>query len=191
MDDIIAYCAKGKIWGTIDMTDSFFQTRIHPDDIHKTAVSTPLGAYEWTVMPMGFRNSPATQQRRVTNVLSAHIGKICHVHMDDIVIWSETLEEHEANVRTIMDTLKKARLYVNKKKMKLFAYKISFLGHIISQKGVEADPAKVSRILEWPQPRNVKQVQQFLGLVRYLSAFLPRLAAQTAILSKSLKSPLS
>jgi len=59
VDDILADCAKGKIWATFDMTDSFFQTPMHPDDIHKTAVSTPLGAYEWCVMPMGFRNSPA------------------------------------------------------------------------------------------------------------------------------------
>ena len=153
MDDIIADCAKGKIWGTIDMTDSFFQTRIHPDDIHKTAVSTPLGAYEWTVMPMGFRNSPATQQRCVTNVLSAHIGKICHVYMDDIVIWSQTLEEHEANVHTIMDALKEARLYVNKSFLPT-RYRSSVTLYL----KVEADRAKVSRILEWPQPRNVKQV---------------------------------
>ena len=55
--DILADCAKGKIWATIDMTDSFFQTRVHPDDIHLTVVTTPFGLYEWTVMPMGYRNA--------------------------------------------------------------------------------------------------------------------------------------
>ena len=69
IDDILADCAKGKIWATIDMTDSFFQTWMHPDDIHKTAVTTPFGLYEWTVMPMGFRNSPAIHQHRVTSAL--------------------------------------------------------------------------------------------------------------------------
>ena len=67
IDDILANCAKGKIWATIDMTDSFFQTYMHPDDIHKTALMTPFGLYKWMVMPMGFRNSPAIHQRRVTN----------------------------------------------------------------------------------------------------------------------------
>ena len=113
------------------MMDSFLQTRIHSDDIHKIAVSTPLGAYEWTVMPMGFRNSLPAQQCQVTDVLCVHLGKICHVYMDDIVIWSQSLEEHEANVRTVMKTLHTARLY-----MILFTYEISFLGHIISQKGI-------------------------------------------------------
>ena len=184
IDDILADCGKGKIWGTIDMTDSFFQTRIHPDDIHKTAVSTPLGAYEWLVMPMGFRNAPPAQQRRMTTALRKHIGVICHIYMDDIVIWSQTLEEHHINVRTIMNALHEARLYINKKKTNLFSYEINFLGHIISQRGIEADISKVSKILDWPRPQNVKQMQQFLGLVKYLKAFLPRLAVQSSILSK-------
>jgi len=67
INDILSDCACGKIWATIDMKDSFFQTCMHPDDIHKTAVTTPFGLYEWTVMPMDFRNSPAIHQRRVTN----------------------------------------------------------------------------------------------------------------------------
>ena len=62
VNDILTECARGKIWATIDMTDSFFQTPMHPDDIHKTAVMTPFGTYEWCVMPMGFRNSPSIHQ---------------------------------------------------------------------------------------------------------------------------------
>ena len=67
---------------------------MHPDDIHKTAVTTPFGLYEWTVMPMGFRNSPAIHQRRVTNALRDFIGKICHVYLDNIIIWSDSIDEH-------------------------------------------------------------------------------------------------
>src|ERR1700678_1895000 len=165
------------------MTDSFFQTRIYPDDIYKTAVTTPLGSYEWCVMPMGLRNSPPIHQRRVMTVLRKHIGKICHVYMDDIIIWSQTLEEHEKHVRIILQTLQDAGLHINKKKTNLFCYETSFLGHIISKNGIEADPSKVSKILDWPAPKNQKEVQQFLGLVKYLNAFLPRLAIQTSILS--------
>ena len=184
VDDILADCAKGKIWATIDMTDSFFQTRMHPDDIHKTAVTTPFGNYEWCVMPMGFRNSPAIHQRRVTNALRKYIGKICHIYLDDIVIWSDTLEEHIKNVRTIMEALRLAKLYVNKKKTNLFCSEIKFLGHKISQKGIEADGSKVDKILDWPVPKNTNEVRAFLGLVRYLNAFLPRLAVQSNILSR-------
>ena len=63
IDDILADCAKGRIWGKIDMTNSFFPTRMHPDHIKYTAVMTPWGAFEWTVMPMGFKNAPSTHQR--------------------------------------------------------------------------------------------------------------------------------
>ena len=102
IDDILADCAKGKIWATLDMTNSFFQTRMHPDDIPLTAVNTPWGLYEWLVMPMGIKNAPSIHQRRVTAALRPFIGKICHVYLDDIVIWSDNLEEHVKNVRTIL-----------------------------------------------------------------------------------------
>lgn len=69
VDDILADCAKGKIWSKMDMTNSFFQMHVHPDDIHLTAVTTPLGLYEWLVMPMGLHNSPAIHQCRMTTAL--------------------------------------------------------------------------------------------------------------------------
>ena len=94
ISDILADCAKGKIWGKLDMTNSFFQTRVHPDDVKYTAVTTPFGLFEWTVMPQGCRNAPSTHQRRMNNALRPYIGKICHVYLDDIIIWSQTLDEH-------------------------------------------------------------------------------------------------
>jgi len=105
VSDILTDCTRGKIWATIDMTDSFFQTPMHPDDIHKTAVTTPFGTYKWCVIPMGFRNSPSIHQHHVTNALCPFIGKICHIYLDDIIIWSDTIEEHIANVRKIMNAL--------------------------------------------------------------------------------------
>jgi len=98
VDDILADCAKGKIWATIDMTDSFFQTKVHPDDIHLTAVTTPFGLYEWTMMPMGYCNAPSIHQRRVTAALRKYLGKICHIYLDDIIVWSNDIVEHEKNV---------------------------------------------------------------------------------------------
>jgi len=159
IDEILSDCAKGKIWGKIDMTDSFFQTRMHPDHVKYTVVTTPHGAFEWLVMPMGFRNAPAIHQRRVSGALQKYIGKICHIYLDDIIIWSQTIEEHIANVRTIMSALRDAKLYVNRKKTELFCYTVDFLGHTISQKGIEADGKKVERILNWPRPKSATDVR--------------------------------
>ncbi|GLB45211.1 putative retrotransposable element tf2 155 kda protein type 1-like [Lyophyllum shimeji] len=184
VDDILHDCAKGKYFSTIDMTNSFFQTPMHPDHVHLTAVSTPFGLYEWLVMPMGLRNAPAIHQRRVSVALREYIGKICHVYLDDIVIYSQTLEEHHVNIRKILQALRDARLYVNPAKTHLYCTSINFLGHHISAAGIEADGRKVGRILAWPRPKTATEVRSFLGLVRYIAAFLPHLADHTDVLNE-------
>ena len=184
INKILTDCARGKIWATIDMTDSFFQMRVHPNNIHRTAVSTPFGTYEWCVMPMELWNSPAIHQQQVTGILRPFIRKICHIYLDNIIIWSDSIEEHIVNVRTIMNSLQEAGLHVNCKKTKLFCKEINFLGHHISQRGVEADKGKVARTLDWPVPKCAKDVWQFLGLVQYLNTFLLKLAMQSDILNR-------
>ena len=72
----------------MDMTNSFFQTQVHPNDIYLTVVRTPWGLYEWTIMLQGGCNVAATHQRQMTDALQELIGKICHVYLDDIIIWS-------------------------------------------------------------------------------------------------------
>ncbi|GAW05905.1 reverse transcriptase-RNase H-integrase [Lentinula edodes] len=153
------------------------------DSIKLTAITTPFGLYEWTVMPQGLKNSPAIHQRRVTSALRHLIGKICYVYVDDIIIWSKSLEEHIANVERVLLALRMARLYCNPKKCELFSFNVHFLGHSISAEGIAADDKKVERILDWPTPKTVKELQAFLGLVRYVAAFLPRLAELTDILT--------
>jgi hypothetical protein len=71
---------------------------MHPDSIALTAITTPFGLYEWMVMPMGLCNSPPIHQRRVANALWDLIGKVCHIYLDDIIIWSASVEEHEEHV---------------------------------------------------------------------------------------------
>ena len=136
----------------MDMTNSFLQTQVHPDDIHLTAVCTPWGLYEWTVMPMGGCNAPSTHQRQMTDALRHLIGKICHVYLDNIIIWSQTVEEHEQNVTKVLEALRVAKLFCNEKKSILFATEVFFLGHVISGSGISADPRKTDWIINWPQP---------------------------------------
>ena len=184
IDDILTDCAKGIVWAKIDMTNAFFQTRLHPDDVKFTAVNTPLGLYEWLVMPQGLRNAPAIHQRRVTSALRKYIGKICYIYLDDIVIWSSSINDHENNVRKILQALQDAKLHVNPKKCELFCSEIHFLGHKVSTRGIEADEGKADRILAWPVPKSAQDVRSFLGLVRYLATFLPNLAEHTGVLTE-------
>lgn len=181
--EILADCGKGKIWGKLDMTNSFYQTRVHPDDIQYTAITTPFGLYEWTVMPQGGRNAPATHQRRMFAALRPFIGSICHVYMDDIIIWSQTIDEHRRNVELVLEALRAHSLFASTKKTILFATQLDFLGHRISTRGIEADPKKVEKIIHWPVPASAHDVRAFLGLVRYVDRFLPHLADHTVILT--------
>ncbi len=126
IDDILADAGNGKIWSKLDMTDSFFHTKMHPDSIPLTAVSTPFGLYEWTVMPQGMKNSPSVHQRCVNDALHDFIGKICHIYLDDIIIWSQSLEEHQEHVKQIMEAFCKERLYCNAHKSEFFKYELKF-----------------------------------------------------------------
>jgi hypothetical protein len=127
-------------------------------------------------------NAPAIQQHQVTAALHEHIDKICHVYLNDIVIWSQSVEEHIRHVRIIFEALKKSSLYCNEKKTKLFCCKINFLGHRISEWGIEPDQSKIEWIINWPTPKSSTNVRTFLGVIRYVAHFLPHLAAHTEIL---------
>jgi hypothetical protein len=115
-DRILSAAGRARYWGKIDMTNSFFQTKMHPDDIEKTAMRTPWGLYEWVVMPMGLCNAPATHQRRINNALGDLNGTICWAYLDDIIIWSDTLEQHQKRVRQVLKALRTASLYCSPKK---------------------------------------------------------------------------
>ena len=156
IETILSDCTKGSVWAKIDMTNSFFQTRVHPDDVKFTAVMTPFGLYEWVVMPMGCRNAPATHQRRMNQTLRKYIRKICHVYLDNIVIWSSSVDEHRQNVRTILQALWDAHLYCSTRKSQLFTTELDFLRHHISQRGIEPDERKVEKIQDWLVPRSAK-----------------------------------
>jgi len=154
-----------------------------PDSIKYTAVNTPFGLYEWCVMPMGLQNSPAVHQRRVTSALRSLIGRVCHVYLDDIIIWSNDILEHKRNVHLVLNALRKASIYCSVKKSCLFSHEVDFLGHRISEHGIEVDAKKVKRIINWPIPKNPTEVHAFLGLIRYVADFLPLLADHTMTLS--------
>ncbi|GAA5918690.1 hypothetical protein JCM5296_000410 [Sporobolomyces johnsonii] len=159
-DLVLADAALANYWGKIDMTNAFFQTPMHPDDIEKTAIKTPWGLFEWTVMPQGLCNAPATHQARVNEALRHLVGVCCQAFVDDIIIYSQTLEEHEQNCRAVLSALRAAGLYC-----------------------IEADPSKVEKIKNWTRPTTVAQVRGFLGLVQYLRKFIPALAEHTAVLT--------
>ena len=115
--------------------------------------------------------------------LCTFIGKICHIYIDNIVIWSNTVAEHVKHINMIMKALTAAKLFCNLKKCDFFLMEMDFLGHHISARGIEPNTSKVQKILDWPVPANSTEVWAFLGIVRYIASFLPKLAKHTYILT--------
>ena len=94
------------------------------------------------------------------------------VFIDDILIYSKTEEEHEQHLRLVLETLRKNKFYAKLKKCEFWLSEVAFLGHVINQHGILVDPSKVSTIIDWPRPSNVKEVRSFLGLVGYYRRFV-------------------
>jgi len=118
-------------------------------------------------------------------VLREYIGKFCAVYLDDIAIFSNSVEEHKQHVHLILQALRNHGITASSEKSTLFADRIEFLGHFVSSRGLEADPAKLEKIAQWPAPTTATQITEFNGLVNYLAAFdfIPGLAEQSAVLT--------
>ena len=173
IDDLVDQLHGAKIFSKIDLRSGYYQVRIHPDDIAKTAFRSRYGHYEFRVMPFGLTNAPATFMTLMQNVLRPLLDKCVIVYIDDILVYSRDPEEHAQHLRQVFQLLREHRLYGKMSKCAFFMEAVEFLGHIISTTGVATDPAKVTTIKEWPIPKNVKDVQSFLGLCNYYRRFVP------------------
>ena len=183
--DEILRLARGIFFARLDLTNAFSQIRMHPNSQRLTAINTPWGCYEWTIMPQGLCNSPSTWQRRINRALAGLIGEICFAYVDDIIVYGAlTAKEHEKNVRKVLDALRKDGLLVNPSKSDLICKEVEILGHKISNKGIFPDYQKIDKVTEWPTPKTKRQIQQFMGLVNYLRKFIPNLAPHATVLTR-------
>ncbi|KAJ3474829.1 hypothetical protein NLI96_g12232 [Meripilus lineatus] len=178
-DQIRMDVARAKIRSKIDLSDAYEQIRIIPGDVLKTAFATVFGTFTSQVMQQGDCNAPSTFQRLMTEIFREHIGKFIHVYLDDIFVFSDSVEEHEEHLNMVFAILRKAELYLKKEKCDLYSDRMDCLGHIIDDQGLHADGDKMHRVRNWRTPRNTKDVQRFLGLVQYIAHFMPDVSAFT------------
>jgi transposase InsO family protein len=161
-----------KYFTALDLKDAYNLIRIKPGDEWKTAFRTKFGLFEYLVMPFGLTNAPASFQRMINTVLREYLDIFVVVYLDDILIFSETLEEHKNHVHKVLQTLQDAKLLVEPTKSHFHVQKVEFLGHIITPNEVRMDPKKIESVRDWPTPKNVKDVQAFIGLANYYRRFV-------------------
>jgi len=157
----------------IDIRDAYHCVRIRSQDIEKTAFRTRFGHFEYMVMPFGLTNAPATFQRLMNSLLGHTYDRFVISYMDDILIFSDTLEDHVEHVQSVLNILKDASLFVKPSKCHWAVTEVEFCGHIIGRDGIRIAPSKIAAVQERPTPTCHWDVQSFLGLTNYLSAWVP------------------
>lgn len=160
------------VFTTLDLKAAYNLIRIKEGHEWKTAFRTKFGLYEYLVMPFGLTNAPAAFQRMITNVLREYLDIFVVCYLDDILIFSKNEEEHTEHVHKTLQALEDANLLVEPAKSKFHAQEVTFLGHEISPGEIRMDRRKLSAIRNWKEPKNVKEVQSFLGFANYYRKFL-------------------
>jgi transposase InsO family protein len=164
---------NGKKWLTkLDLKDAYYRIPVAAQDQWKTAFRTRYGHFEYLVMPFGLTNAPATFQAYINKALGSMVDVTCVVYLDDILIFSETREDHVEHVKEALERLRRYGLYANPVKCKLFQENVDFLGFIVGVDGIQMDPERIKTIAEWPTPRSFHDVQVFLGFVNFYRRFI-------------------
>ena len=173
IDETLESLAGAKYFSSIDLKSAYWQVRIKPECREYTAFSVgPLGHYENVRMPYGATNAPATFQRLMQRILGdLHLqGVVCY--LDDLVIYSKTIEEHIELLSEVFKRLREANLKVAPNKTHLLRDSIDCLGHVVSKDGISVDPKKTAAVRNWPVPHNVKTLMQFLGFSNFYRKFV-------------------
>jgi len=179
----------GAQWFTaLDLKGAYNLIRIKEGEEWKTAFRTHLGLFEYLVMPFGLTNAPATFQEMINHVLREYIDLFVVVYLDDILIFSKTLEEHKEHVHKVLRKLQDAKLLVEPEKSEFHKQQVNYLGFVISPNQIEMDDKKIQAVQEWPEPTNVKEVRGFLGFTNFYRRFIKdysKIAAPLTSLTKA------
>ena len=166
-----------KYFTMLDLASGYRQVAMEPRSQEKTAFSTYAWHYEFRKMPFGLVNAPSTFQRRMVVVLAGLARNCCLVHLDDVLVFGRSLNEHNENLSKVFKRLRAAGLKLKPKKCQIAVNEVVYLGHIVSAKGVRADPKKVPAVQEFPTPVDTRTLRSFLGLTSYYRRFVPGFAS--------------
>jgi hypothetical protein len=172
IDDLSDQLKGAKYFSKVDLRSGYHQLKIRESDISKTAFVTRYEQYEFTVMSFGLTNAPAYFMNLMNKVFVEELDKFVVVFIDDILVYSKSVEEHEQHLRVVLGKLRAHKLYAKFNKCEFWVEKISFLGHILTAEGVAVDPGKVEIVSNWRQLTNVSEIRSFLGLARYYRRFI-------------------
>ncbi len=160
------------VFSKLDLRNAYHLVCIREGDEWKTAFNTPLGHFEYLVMPFGLTNAPAVFQVLINDVLRDFLNLFVFVYLDDTLIFSQTEEEHVEHVRKVLSRLLENKLYVKAEICEFHVKTVTFLGYVIQSGQLQADPAKIRAVEEWPVPQSRKELQCFQGFANFYRRFI-------------------
>jgi len=161
-----------KYYTKLDIKDAYHNVRIKEGDEWKTTFTTKCGTYEHLVMPFGLTNAPAAFQRWINRTLQSYIDICCIVYLDDVLIWSDNLEQHQKDVAAIIRAIRQQEMKLKPSKCEFHQKETEYLGFIINNEGVKVDPIKTAAIWDWKEPTNKKGIQEFMGFCNFYRRFI-------------------
>jgi hypothetical protein len=172
IEDLFDQMKGASVFSKIDLRSGYHQLKIQESDIPKTAFRTRYGLYEYTMMSFGLTNAPAYFMYLMNKVFMEYLDRVMVVFIDDILIFSKTMEEHEGHLRLVLEKLRSNQLYAKFSKCEFWLTEVAFLGHVISAGGVSVDPGKVKDVLNGMPPTTISEIRSFLRLAGYYRQFI-------------------
>ena len=160
------------LFSIFDLTSGYHQIPVKREDVPKTAFVTKYGLFEFLAMPFGACNGPKTCQRLMELVLNGLQWQSCLIYLHDVIVFSDNFNDHMKRLETVLDRMSKAGLKLKPEKCQLSRKEVTFLGHVVSEKGVQPNRDNIAKLLAWPTPKTVTEVRQDLGMGGYYRRFI-------------------
>ncbi|SOV03415.1 uncharacterized protein UDID_18660 [Ustilago sp. UG-2017a] len=174
IDELLDRLRKARFFTHIDLCGAYNLLCIAKGDEWKTAFRTRYGLFQYNVMPFGLTNAPASFQHLMNDTFKDMLDRSLIIYLDDLLIYSSTLEQHQGHVSAVLARLRQAGLYAKAEKCQFSTSQTKFLGFVVSDQGVSMDPSKTEVITNWPVPTSVHDVQVFLGFCNFYRKFIPQ-----------------
>ncbi|MBW0526815.1 hypothetical protein O181_066530 [Austropuccinia psidii MF-1] len=188
MDQLLTLFNGSAIFSKIDLRGAYNLLSIKEGDEHSTTLRTKYGSYEYLVMPFGLTNAPASSQNLVNDIFADFLDIFVVVYLDDIIVFPNFEKEHVKNVASLLQRLRDNNLFVKASKCVFHASSVESLGYFFSSEGLKMDSSKVQQLLNWPQPKNIKALQSFLGFANFYCYFIKthskKITALTSLFKK-------
>ena len=184
IEETLAQLEGAKYFTKIDIRQAFYRIRMSEDSEELTTFLTRFGAFKYLVMPFGLCNGPASWQHLINDTLFDFLHRFVQAYLDDILVYSKTLKDHRLHVRQVLERLREAGIQADVDKCEFHVQETKFLGLIISTKGIQIDPHKVSTILDWLNQLFSAMLDHFSDLVTFIDVLFKTFQPLTSLTQK-------